>query len=112
MAPQDYKVDDADVSFASTAAHQSADTLLGTKNSMMSGLAPLAKWTGAGGTSYESVRGQVDVEFGKLTMALTSIGEDLGTAGVKYAAADEAAQAAVNKVGAEGLGSITTSLKA
>ena len=108
----DYKVDDADVSFASTAAHQSSESLRGTLSSMMSGLAPLAKWTGGGGTSFESVRGQVDGEFAKLNGALSSIGTDLGTVSAKYVASDEAAQAAVNKVSADGLGSITTSLKA
>lgn len=69
---------------------------------LLNGLEPLtATWKGAGGTSFQAAKMQVETATNKLHYALTTLGEDMAQAGVQYNQADEQQSQAIQKTEAE-----------
>lgn len=78
-----------------------ADRLTSMLTGLMNQLAPLqTAWTGAGGSSFQSVRERFDSDMMRLNNALRAIAQAVRSAGQDYTTGDEEVSAAVSNAGA------------
>lgn len=76
-------------SFAS-AAEQAADNINRNLETLLGNLAPLhSTWKGQGGNAFQATSEAVHVEMAKIHQLLREMANDIRSAGMKYAGADD-----------------------
>jgi WXG100 family type VII secretion target len=86
---------------AAIEANNTAEALDTMLRNLMDRLSPLmTEWLGAGGSRFQVVRQEFEIEMGKLDSALRSVGEDMGVTSVDYSTADEDMAADLAQAGA------------
>jgi WXG100 family type VII secretion target len=93
--------DTALLTSAAQEANNTAEAMDTMLRNLMDRLAPLmTEWLGQGGSRFQLVRQEFELEMGKLDSALRSIGEDMGVTSVDYATADDDMSADLTAAGA------------
>ena len=78
-----------------------AETLNGDVTTLMNNLSPLyTSWQGSGGTTFQTVRAEVEAELIRLNQALITLAEAVGSSGTDYVVTDDEMRSTMDQVGA------------